>query len=260
MNYTSAPVLRYLFAAFRSTGRPFHIKFRLGLIFLCILILLTPSSQSRAANTITGTFELTVEQNGKTDVSSGYLYSSQNGALKIRVTDPLEQWMIFEGDTLTIYYPKDNSGIKIPSIQGNVSLPIFQLAINAGTDNIGLTEIGYGLLKTSVVGDSIIAIWSPPEETKKIMGNLTSIYIRDSLKSLVSVKANGDTVLEQTYSDYISEKGRIFPCRIHSVNIDKDLTAIQSIIFKDVILGTELPEEAKALIIPEDADLTTVQW
>jgi len=231
-----------------------------GTALLSGLLLLIPALYAFAANTISGAFKLTVEQDGETDISSGNLYFSQNGALKIRVTDPLEQWMIFEGDTLTIYYPNENSGIKIPSMQGNVSLPIFQLAINASTDNIGLTEIGYELLKTSVVGDSVIAIWAPPVETRKVMGNLTSIYIRDSLKSLVSVKANGDTVLEQTYSDYISEKGRIFPCRIRSVNIDQDLTAIQSVIFEDVILGTELPEEAKVLIIPEDADLTTVQW
>jgi len=228
-------------------------------LFSCLILLLS-FGDAKAANTISGSFELTIDQGDAPAVSSGFLYFTQSGALKIRVTSPLEQWMFFEGDTLTIYYPEENSGLKIPSMQGDVSLPIFQLAINASTDNVGLTQIGYELLNTSAIGDSIIAVWAPPEETRKVLGNLTSVYIRDSLKSIVAVKANGDTILEQTYSHYVSDKGRLFPCRVRSVNIAKNSKSIESVVFEDVILGTELPEEAKTLSIPQDADLTTVEW
>ena len=213
----------------------------------------------QAGNTITGSFELTVSRGNKSDISSGFIYYTQNKSLKIRVTSSEEQWMLFEGDTLYIYYPDNNSGLKIPSIQGEATLPIFQLAINASTEDAGLVEVGYALTSTSVFGDSIMAVWAPPEATRSVLGDLTAVYIQDSLISIVSTNPNGDTVLQQTYSEWVAYKGRLFPCRVNSTNSTTETDVTESIIFNNVILGTELPPEAEILTIPLDAKMTTLE-
>lgn len=231
---------------------------RVCFVYGILLLLLVCSAQ--AENTISGSFELRISNGGNTDVSSGMFYYDQGKWLKIRVSSPIEQWMFYERDTLTIYYPGDNNGMKIPSISGEVSLPIFQLAINASLEDMGLTTIGYTLLGTAVSGDSIVTVWSPPPAAKSVLGNLTATYIRDSLMSITSTNHKGDTVLEQTYSNWVSSLGQLFPCRITSVNKSGKTAVTESIIFGDVVLSTALPEAVNSLSIPADADISTFEW
>ncbi len=228
-------------------------------IVLIAAVCLVPTFSVLAGNTIFGSFDLSVSWGEKTNVSNGIIYYNENKSLKIRVSSPNEQWMIFEGDTLYIYYPSTNSGMKIPSIKGEVTLPIFQLAVNASTEDAGLADAGYKLEKTSVSGDSIIAEWAPPEAARSILGDLTSVYIQDSLISIASTNPKGENVLQQTYTHWIANKGRFFPCRVKSTNTASDVVVIESIEFSDVILSSELPPEADEILIPPDAVMTTIE-
>ena len=222
------------------------------------LVCLMPVLQVQAANTITGSFELSVSRGSVAEVSSGVIYCVQNESLKLAVTSPENQWMFFEGDTLKIYYPNTNSGLRIPTITGKVTLPVFQLAVNAGTEDAGLVEAGYQLKATTVSGDSIIAVWASPEIARNVLGDLTSVYIQDSLMSIVGTNADGDIILQQSYSDWVVHKGRLFPCRVISRNTGGDIELTESIIFENVIMGSELPSEAKKMMIPNDADMMTL--
>ena len=166
--------------------------------------------------------------------------------------------MFFEGDTLLIYYPNSNSGIKIPTIQGKVTLPVFQLAINAGTEDAGLVATGYELTTTSVSGDSIIVMWAPPKFARTVLGGLTAVYIHDSLMSIIATNSGGDTVLQQTYSEWVVHRGRLFPCRVSSTNSTYETEVTESIVFENVVLGSKLPPEAETLTIPLDANIITI--
>jgi hypothetical protein len=219
-----------------------------------------PRQLGWAGNTISGSFELLVKKGDRADSSKGVIYYDQDRWLRVKVTSPLNQWMIFERDTLVIYYPDRRIGIRIPSVQGDVSLPIFQLAINATSFDVGLSAAGYQLSNTVVSGDSIRTTWAPPSAAKALLGNLTAIYIRDSLKSIIGTNAKGATVLTQTYSRWLSVKGRLFPCSVNSVNRSGEVEAVESIVFENVVLGTRLPPEADSLSIPADAEITTIKW
>ncbi len=222
------------------------------------LFCLMPTLQVQAGNTITGSFELTVSRGDKTEVSSGDFFYSQNELLKMNVRSPEEQWMFFEGDTLLIYYPNSNSGLKIVSIQGETTLPVFQLAINASTEDAGLVAAGYELATTSVSGDSVTAVWAPPRLARTVLGDLTAVYIQDSLTSIVAKNSGGDTVLVQSYSEWVVCKGMLFPCRVSSTNSTSETKVTESIVFENVVLGSELPPEAEALAIPLDANIVTL--
>ncbi len=217
-------------------------------------------NMSNAAETISAAFNLTELRDNNSHQSSGTISYSPDNTLTIHVSAPLEQWMIFKGDTLSIFYPVENKLIKMPSRNGEVTLPIFQLLINTDREDLGLVEAGYTLQETKVEGEKITAVWRPPEATKKILGDLIATYMHDSLISIVAFDPNDKIVSRQIFSEYIANDGKLFPTKLEVTKYNKIDSAFEAIHLEDVAFGAEIPEESLNPAIPDSVETTTIEW
>jgi outer membrane lipoprotein-sorting protein len=217
-------------------------------------------SISNAAETISAAFQLTEHRDETSHLSSGFIYYSPEKALAAHVISPLEQWMIFRGDTLSIFYPNENKLIKIPSRGGEVTLPIFQLIINTSLEDLGLVAAGYTLNDTRLENDKITAIWKPPSTAEKILGDLIATYMHDSLMSIVAYNPKEKIVSQQIYSDYLISEGMLFPGHLEVTTYGETDSVFEAIVLKDVAINAEIPDDMLNPIIPDNVEATTIEW
>lgn len=215
---------------------------------------------SNAAETISAAFQLTEHRDNNSHLSSGFIYYSPEKALTAHVTSPLEQWMIFKGDTLSIFYPDENKLIKIPSRGGEVTLPIFQLIINTSLEDLGLVAAGYTLNDTRLENDKITAVWKPPSTADKILGDLIATYLHDSLISIVAYNPKGKIVSQQTYSDYLISEGMLFPGHLEVTTYGKTDSVFEAIHLENIIFDIDIEDQLLNPIIPDSVENTTVEW
>lgn len=226
-----------------------------------LVILLPVINMVNAADNISAAFKLSVNRGESPYKSSGLIHFNSEVALTVHVTDPLEQWMIFKGDTLTIYYPVENEIIKMPSRSGEVTLPIFQLIINSGLEDLGLVQVGYSLKKTDLDGEKITATWEPPTAAQKVLGELIATYVRDSLISIVAYNPKNKVVSRQIYSNYLASKGKIFPRDLKVTRYGKTTDSVfESISLENVVFDIEIPEELLNPAMPDSVKTTVIEW
>ncbi len=223
---------------------------------LCLLMI----NISIAAETISAVFQLTELRGESSHQSSGVIYYNQEKALTAHVTSPLDQWMIFKGDTLSIYYPDENKLIKMPSRSGEVTLPIFQLLINTNLEDLGLVKAGYTLNDTRVENGKITAVWKPPSTAKKILGDLIATYMHDSLISIVAFDPKDRVVSRQIFSNYMESEGKLFPGHLEVTKYGKVDSVFEIIHLNDVTFNAEISDELLNPAIPNDVEATTIEW
>lgn len=168
--------------------------------------------------------------------------------------------MVFAGDTLLIYYPEENSGLKIPSLQGNVSLPIFQLATNAGKEDLGLSAAGFELLESQMSGDTLVAIWQPPASTRKVLGNFKATFVRDSVMLVIGLTPDGRVISRQEYSDYVRFEGQLFARFVTVTQYSDQGETRETIRFTNVVFDAEGPTDIAEFSLPQDAVITILPW
>jgi len=215
---------------------------------------------SNAAGNISAAFNLTELRENNLHQSSGTINYSPDNALTVHVLTPLNQWMIFKGDTLSIFYPVENKLIKMPSRSGEVTLPIFKLLINTNLEGLGLVKAGYTLFETQVENNKITAVWKPPKAAERILGDLIATYVNDSLMSIVAFDPKDKIVSRQIFSEYIANNGGFFPTKLEVAKYNKTDSVFEALNLEDVAFGAEIPEESLNPVIPDNAETTTIEW
>jgi len=219
-----------------------------------------PFACAQAGHRVYSSFEYVTARDGDTQTSSGALLYRPDTSLTIHVTSPLDQWMVFAGDTLLIYYPEENTGLKIPSLQGKVSLPIFQLVINAGKEDLGLSAAGFELQESQMSGDTLVAVWQPPAATRKVLGNFKATFVRDSVVSVVGLTPDGRETSRQEFSDYVRYEGQLFPRSVTVTQYGGEGETKETIRFAGVVFDAEAAADMERFSLPPDVVITIVPW
>jgi hypothetical protein len=205
-------------------------------------------------------FELVIDRYGRTDRSTGMAFFDLDSTLNLRVESPLNQWMVFRKDTLVIYYPETQSGFRIPSIQGDVALPAFQLLVNATKEDVGLVALGYELIDYRKQHDTLVAIWHPRQlSNRPALADMEVLYVDSEVRQLsIRGRDGGSTLIE--YSGFVNLGSVRFPRRVTMTRSELDgQHYMEAMTLGEIDSSCEFAAGVSNPIIPKDADIELIE-
>jgi len=208
---------------------------------------------------ITVDFTRTVIEKKSDEVVKGHIYYQAPKKIVLKVTEPVNQWMVFEGNTLFIYYPNELKAFRFIS-KNPFSLPFFQVFVGVVKDDFGLSEAGFSLTKSAVKGETLLTYWKPPKQAKKILGNAIVGLAKDKLVFVEMQDAKGKKLMKTSYSNHFQYGKTSFPLEITSVMYKKDSSTVEKVVFANPQFNVALPQEVVNFKIPANVEIKEIEW
>jgi outer membrane lipoprotein-sorting protein len=193
------------------------------------------------------------------EITSGSIYYQKPGGIVIKVKDPIDQWMVLEGDTMLIYYPTDSTAFRFHS-DNPFSLPFFQLFVGMGNTDLGLSKAGFTLDRNEVRHDTLITYWKPPEQAGKSLGNAIVVLVENKLVFMELQNAKGKTLTNIAFNDHLQYRGTYFPLEITSVEFEDSDSTVETVVFHNPQFNVELPPEVINFKIPQGIEVEEIEW
>lgn len=167
--------------------------------------------------------------------------------------------MLFESNTVVIYYPEDSLAFKFISPYPG-SFSFFEAFLNVMKEDFGVCDRGYALKKHQIKEDTLITYWNPPYIISKTVEELKLVYFDNKILSSELKKQSGELLLKSSYENHINYGEYSFPQEIRTeLFTDKD-TIVEEIIYKNSVFNDSLPEEIVGFKIPEKIVIEEIEW
>lgn len=232
---------------------------RIHFLSLVFLMLFNSVSFSQVLQTLIVKFKRQYREKNVVEIVKGDIYYQAPTNLILKVTDPIHQWMIFEGNEMIIYYPDENRGFQIIS-QNPISLPFFQVFVGVAREDYGLTDVGYVFSNHEKRGDTLLSYWNPPKSLSKRLGKFILMHISNKLVYTELKKADGIILSKSFYSDHINYGATYFPLKISTIQYTKTDSTVEKIAYSNPQFNIPLPREVVNFKIPLDAEMKKVEW
>jgi len=217
-------------------------------------------SFAEGLNPLTVGFAREYTQNGEKEIASGTVYCQPPDKIFLRVTYPVNQWMLFEDRVTTIYYPADTQAFIITSRFSSYP-PFVQGFLGAAEKDYGLSDLGYTLRDYNVQGDTLLSYWVPPKALSRFLGE-TILKINDNkIVHIESMSARGKTLRKSVNKNHALWNGSYFPMEILTTEYYSKMDSTQErVIFSDPDFDPALPQEVLNFQIPPETKVKEVKW
>jgi hypothetical protein len=217
------------------------------------------SSLAQPLETISASFEREFTQGDLTEALSGLLYCQLPDKVTLRVMSPVNQWILFEKNLTTIYYPEDKTAFRITS-RISPYPPFAQSLAAAQEADYGLSHIGYRPTDYEVRGDTIISYWTPPKSLVRLLGE-TVLKIHENKIIYIESRSAGGKVMRRSLNiRHECLKGTHFPTEILTTEYFKEDSTVERVSFSHLVIDSLLPQEVMSFCVPSDAVVREVEW
>jgi len=204
-------------------------------------------------------FTRTITKEASEEAVKGYIYYQAPEKTVVKVIEPVKQWVVFEGNTMLIYYPKEQKAFRFKS-ENPFSLPFFQAFLGVAKDAFGLSEAGFTLFGNEMKEDTLITYWEPPKQAKKVLGNTITGLAKDRLVFMEVQDANGKRLVMTTYHNHFQHGEAFFPLEIVSVKYQENNSIIETIVYYNPHFDVAFPREVMNFKIPADTEIKDIEW
>jgi hypothetical protein len=228
--------------------------------FTILLIFLIPlSSLAQDFETISARFVREFTQGDVTEQVSGFVYCQLPDVVTLKVTSPVDQWMVFERNLTTIYYPEYNTAFRITS-RFSPYPPFVQNLAAAFEADYGLGHLGYRPRDYEVRGDTIVSHWSPPRQLARALGETILKMKKNKIVYIESRSARGSVMRKSLNTHHEYQRGAYFPTEMFTTEYFNEDSTLEWVSFSDLVIDSLLPTEVTSFCIPSDADVREVEW
>lgn len=235
------------------------IKLILNLVNF-LLVILVSVGFSQKIEIIDVQFTRTITENANKDIVKGNIYfQSQDNKVILKITEPLIQWMVIEGNAMLIYYPVEQKAFRFTS-KNPLSLPFFEAFLGVMQDDFGLSTAGFKLARNEIKGDTLLTFWEPPKETTKVLGNTIIGLIKDKLVFVEIQNSRGKKIAKTTYSNHIQFGQSFFPLEIVTKKFHHVIPTTEKVTYTNPQFNIPLPYEILSFKIPADIEIKESQW
>jgi len=228
--------------------------------FLIVLFLgLYAGLSSQVIKTIEVSFERVTLSPTVSDTVRGRIYYKEPDDLKFHIDYPVNQWMIFAGKQLDIYYPGEKVAYRINS-RFPTTMPFFQAFVGVVKEDYGLTEMGYEMSGYETTGDTLKTRWQPPEMAEKLLGPYRLDFCNDKIIYAELTDGDGAVTARSYYMDHFKSGAAWFPLTIKTVQYTERDSTVEWIHYHDPQFDRPLPEEAVKFRIPDNVTVVESEW
>ena len=229
------------------------------IISFVLSFFLISTAYSQEIENISVKFTRILTKKGAKEFVKGNIYYQAPESTVLRLTKPIHQWMLLVDNSMIIYYPKEQKAFKYTS-KNPFSLPFFQIFVNIGKDNLGLSEAGFTLVRNKIKEDTLITYWEPPQKAKKVLGNIIVGLEKDKLIFVEMENAKGKKLAKIIFGNHFQHGDIFYPLEIISIKYQKNSSTTESVIYDYPQFNIELPEEVVNFKIPDDVEVEEIEW
>jgi len=215
---------------------------------------------SSGIQTLSLDFQRVTGETGKPkEVIAGHLYFQRPFWMYVDVSSPVHQIMLSEKRQLLIYYPEEKKAFRIRTEKDNP--PIFvQGLLTSLQEDYGLEKMGYKLTDHKTLKDTLVTIWTPPQDKKKVLGNFILKIVDNRLVEARTASANGKTKTVSHYSQYAKIDRFRLPLKIVTRTEDPWHEKKEALIYQNVQLNVSIPDSLLRFSIPKNTPVKDVRW
>lgn len=211
--------------------------------------------------TISVEFIREYKEDKKTEIIKGIINYQAPSKTFIKVTYPINQWMILNEMEMVIYYPDEKKAFRITTnISNAFSMPFFQAFLGVIKDDFGLSELGYSMYSYKVKDSVLTSCWNPPKNLSKLLGNIILEYTENKIINVELLNPKGKILSRSSYRNHILYGATYFPLEVCTTKNFISCSSIEKIIFKNPLFNSPLPKEVIGFKIPSDISVKEIKW
>ena len=195
---------------------------------------------------------------GRVDSLSGTFYYTRPGRLYIAVAKPVEQIMLIEDRTTTIYYPARNQAFVLES-RNPALLPFAAGFFAALRPDYGLTELGYQLYDEEVRGDTLVSLWQP-KQAQAAEGNFRLSRVRGNLVDAVFTPAQEGVIMRTAFRNFVEVNDYRMPSRIVTVELSPEGLTKEQLTLSNLRVDVVFPDVISAFRLPPGVQVERRTW
>ncbi|UCG43279.1 MAG: hypothetical protein JSU73_01280 [candidate division WOR-3 bacterium] len=205
-------------------------------------------------------FERVIIERGTPDTARGRICFVAPWRIYYLVDYPLDQQLSVVKNTMTIYYPEQNSGFVIQA-RSRLETPLSQQSILAEDPRKTMSRLGFGLAGQTVRNDTTYAVWRPKRPgtnplARVVFGRCGGRHV------LTRVIRKDDRPLSETwFGDYVFIDTFALPTRIEHHRFADDGSRTEHIMtYTMVDTSTAFIDSLGSFRVPNDAEMKRMKW
>lgn len=235
------------------------VSLRRTILTIVLFVVLCVPAAAQVLQSVEIEFQRINESSSGVDTTAGVIYYMTPDDLKLHVTVPLNQWMIFKEGGLDIYYPDDRLVYRV-STRTPTALPFFQAFVGVIKEDYGLTAMGYEMANYTSRGDTLETVWNPPAMAEKTFGSYRLNFVDDKIIYAELSDAEGNVTARSTYSDHLKFGAVWFPMMLRTVRYLESDSTTEKVIYSNPQFNKELPAEIRDFHIPDNVNIIETEW
>jgi outer membrane lipoprotein-sorting protein len=216
-------------------------------------------SEIHTIHTLTAFFSRSYTTQHQKEYTEGYIYLDNSGRMILRVTRPLEQWMMINNKTMQLYYPQSKQAFKI-QYSSIFSLPFIQSFISTMENDRYFQTEGFSAGTAEKHGDSIVTHVLPPPKLKKLFKEIVVTTRNNKVIAITKYDAHGSLMGTITMSNYQSNGGYSYPLVIENTCIEKTGSSTEQVTFDKVTINKGIPDSIARQKIPLGTPIKDITW
>ncbi len=205
-------------------------------------------------------FERVIIEDSVADTARGRICFAAPWRIYYLVDYPLDQQLSVVKNTMTIYYPEENSGFVIQT-RSEFETPLSQQSVLAEDLSQAMPRLGFGLSGQTVRNDTTYAVWRPNRPRTNPLARV--VFGRHGGNHVFTqVIRKDDRPLSETwFSGYVSIDTFALPTRIEHHRFTEDGSRTEDIMtYTKVDTSTGFIDSLGGLRVPRDAEMKRIKW
>lgn len=232
----------------------YHFTFRIIISGLFLLLFSAARTDAQDFFRFRAEFsikEKTVGAEQGTLVTGTVYYDKNTRKLLHEVQFPeREQWLVQDTVLFRIIADTVNNRRTVAPF-GEYS--VYHMILNQQLHDFGLAKGGFVLSEVEDAGNgSTVSTWSPPEQAKKLMGNIVIMQEQKRTTAIAFYSPEGKVLSKFYFKDYQIIDGLPTPCKIYQIFFATDGSELNRIItFKNVLVNEATHDEKYDYRLPD---------
>jgi hypothetical protein len=228
------------------------------LVFVFLLFILDNLAYPQSLINLSLDFTRLLYKDKKTEKISGQIFYSDSVTF-IKISYPLNQWVLYRKDGIIIFYPDEKNAIKINS-NSPAFLPFFHSILGLVDENINLDKLHYTIVKRIKSRDTLKIFWKPPKELKGNLGEYHVSLLNDNITAIENFDNKGKLVLTTHYEVYKKFDGRNFPTKTITLIYTEKAVNKEEAYFSNIHISKKISDEMRNFKIPKDVKIKNIDW
>ncbi|HEC78904.1 MAG TPA: hypothetical protein ENI34_07155 [candidate division WOR-3 bacterium] len=214
---------------------------------------------SQVLTTVRVDFEKYTEDETGSELICGTIYHKIPHIFFIQVSEPINQIVISQPETLIIYYPEDTLVFKF-STDSSFAVTLLQPFLGALKEDYGLTDLGYQLSRYERRGDTLMTWWRPSGKPRTDLNKFFLVYISNAVHYVELKRKDGTPICTSRYGEHLKYGDYYFPLEISTVYYEDGDSTIEKIKFFNPGFNIELPETVLNFKPPPGVKIEKIPW